>query len=149
MKEKLLFLFLTIILVLIIIFAVFIMNNVNNKEKIDEKYIETENTEIIVIEANNENFEKEVLNEERIVLVDFYATWCKPCKMLSPILEEVAKENSDIKLVKVNVDKNEELCSKYNIQAMPTIIVFKQGKIINSSVGLVSKEDIKALFENK
>ena len=99
MKEKLLFLFLTIILVLIIIFAVFIMNNVNNKEKIDEKYIETENTDIIVIEANNENFEK--------------------------------------------------ICSKYNIQAMPTIIVFKQGKIINSSVGLVSKEDIKALFENK
>ena len=124
------------------------MKNVNNKDKADDKIIEIENTESLAIEVNNENFEEEVLNEDKIVLVDFYAIWCTPCKMLSPILEEVAMENRDIKLVKVNVDKNEKLCNKYNIQAMPTIIIFKQGKIISSSVGLINKEDIKSLVED-
>ena len=92
-----------------------------------------------MIELTNESFD-ELINEE-LVLVDFYADWCGPCRMLSPILEEVVKENN-IKLVKVNVDKHEELSRRYGIMSIPTVIVFKNGVETNKSIGLVSKDEI-------
>ena len=107
----------------------------------------TELSKEISIEVNSINFQKEVLNSDKKVLIDFYATWCVPCQMLSPVLEEVAAENSDIKLVKIDVDQNEELAYKYGISAMPTVIVMEKGEEINRSVGVISKEEILKLIK--
>ena len=95
-----------------------------------------------VIEVNEDNFEKEVLQSRRKVLIDFYATWCNPCKELEPIIEEVANEHNNIKIVKVDVDKCKELVSKYNIKAMPTLIVIEKGNEINRSLGADSRNKI-------
>lgn len=91
------------------------------------------------IELMNESFD-ELINDE-LVIVDFYADWCGPCRMLSPIIEEVACEQN-IKLVKVNVDKHEDLAKKYGIMSIPTVIIFKNGKETNKHIGLLSKEDL-------
>lgn len=96
-----------------------------------------------VINISNENFEKEVLNSDKTVIVDFYANWCGPCKMMSPILDKIAIENSDkVKICKVNVDENQDLSQKYRILSIPTLIIFNNGEIINMVVGLTSEEEI-------
>ena len=89
-----------------------------------------------------ESFETEVLKAEGMVLVDFFADWCGPCKMLSPIVDEVAEENTDIKVCKINVDEEPELAMRYNVMSIPTLVVIQNGEEVNKSVGLVSKEDI-------
>lgn len=94
-----------------------------------------------------ENFESEVLKSDLPVLVDFWASWCGPCKMLAPILEQVAEENQgSVKVGKVNVDEQEELASKFGIVSIPTVILFKGGEPVKTSVGLVQKETLKAMF---
>jgi len=95
-----------------------------------------------VIKIENGNFEKEVLNSETTVTVDFYADWCGPCKMMAPVIDELANENSNIKVCKVNVDDNRELASVYNIMSIPTIIIFKNRNITKKFIGVVGKEDI-------
>ena len=100
-----------------------------------------------VIKISEENFKKEVLEESKTVLVDFYADWCGPCKMLSPIIEEVAKENEDAKFVKINVDEAQELAIEYDIMSIPTIVVIKDGKEVNRTVGLVDKTEIRAMLK--
>lgn len=96
-----------------------------------------------VININNDNFEKEVLNSDKTVIVDFYANWCGPCKMMSPILDKIDIENSDkVKICKVNVDENQDLAQKYRILSIPTLIIFNNGEIINMVVGLTSEEEI-------
>lgn len=93
---------------------------------------------------NEENFENEVLKTEGTVLVDFYADWCGPCKMMSPVIEQIAEENKEnLKVGKVNVDDNSELAEKYNVMSIPTIIVFKNGNPVKGFVGVTSKEEIK------
>ena len=93
---------------------------------------------------NEENFENEVLKTEGTVLVDFYADWCGPCKMMSPVIEQIAEENKEnLKVGKVNVDDNSELTEKYNVMSIPTIIVFKNGNPVKGFVGVTSKEEIK------
>ena len=99
-----------------------------------------------IIEANKEIFEKEI-KEEGIVLVDFYGTWCPPCKALAPIVEEFAKEHTNIKVLKVNVDENQELAINYRIMNVPTLLVIKDGKIIKTSIGLISKSEIEELVK--
>ena len=99
----------------------------------------------MIIEGNKEIFEKEVLNYEGKVLVDFNATWCGPCRMLKPILEQVA---SDKKVVAIDVDNNEELAIEYGISSIPCLILFENGKEIKRSVGLISKSEIESLFED-
>lgn len=94
------------------------------------------------ITLTNTNFEKEVINSEKTVLIDFWASWCGPCRMVSPIIDEIAKENSDIKVGKVNVDEEGELAIDYGVMSIPTIIIMKDGKIINQSVGAKSKDQI-------
>lgn len=95
------------------------------------------------MEFNSENFEKEVLNESKPVLVDFYADWCGPCKMMAPIIEEVGKQiQGKGKVGKVNVDKNQDLAMKYNIMSIPTIIIFKEGKEVKRFVGLRDKNEL-------
>ncbi|MBP3339382.1 MAG: thioredoxin [Lachnospiraceae bacterium] len=95
-----------------------------------------------VVELNINNFDNEVLNADKPVLVDFWASWCGPCRMVSPIVDEIANENTDIKVCKVNVDDNQELAEKYNVMSIPTLIVFKDGKIINQMVGAKPKNQI-------
>jgi len=100
-----------------------------------------------VIKVSEENFEREVLQSDKTVLVDFYADWCGPCKMLSPIVDEVANEVNDVKVCKVNIDEARDLAIKYDIMSIPTLLVFKNGTVANSSLGLVSKDKILNLIK--
>lgn len=95
----------------------------------------------MIIELNNENFNNEI--NTGLVLVDFYATWCGPCKMMHPIIEEISNNYPDLKIIKVDVDKHEELARNYAIMSIPTIILFKDGKIINKNIGFTSSDMLK------
>ena len=101
-----------------------------------------------VINITNENFEEEVMNAGKPVLLDFWATWCGPCKMIAPIIREVAEERSDIKVGKVNVDEEMKLAMKFGIQSIPTLIVVKDKKAVAQSVGFQSKAQILAMLED-
>ena len=95
-----------------------------------------------------DNFETEVLGSDVPVLVDFWATWCMPCRMLAPVIEEIASENEGkIKVGKVNVDENPDLARKYRGMSIPTVLVFKNGELTATSVGMDSKENILKLLE--
>ena len=109
--------------------------------------IEEENMENNVLEVTEETFEKEVLNESTKVLVDFYAQWCGPCQVLSPIGEEVAKSNPDIKVVRVYRDDAESLAIDYGVMSIPTLVVIEAGKEVNRSVGLISQNEIEDLIK--
>lgn len=94
----------------------------------------------MIKEINTDEF-KTLINEGRVV-VDFFATWCGPCKMLSPVIEEISNELTDINFYKVDVDKNEDIAREYGIMSIPTIIIFEDGKVVNTIVGLKSKSDL-------
>ncbi len=96
-----------------------------------------------MINLENENF-NELIKEK--TLVDFYATWCGPCKMLSPIVDEVS-QNSDIKFVKVDIDKHDKLCREYKVMSVPTLILFENGKEIKRSVGFIPKEEVEKFIK--
>ena len=98
-----------------------------------------------VYEITSNNFEHEVLKEEKTVLIDFFADWCYPCKMMAPVVEDVAKDES-IKVGKVNIDENQELAEKYGVESIPTIIVFKNGKEYKRQVGFTDKESLLSLL---
>ena len=97
--------------------------------------------------VSNENFESEVLKSDVPVLVDFWAPWCGPCQMLGPIVEDVAEENTDIKVCKVNVEENPNLAVQYKIMNIPTIVAFKNGEVYKKSVGIISKSEILELVK--
>lgn len=87
-------------------------------------------------------FNEEVINKKGIVLVDVYATWCGPCKMLSPIVDNVAEEVTDIDVAKIDVDENNEVAQKYGVMSVPTLLLFKDGELMDKSIGFQSKEQI-------
>ncbi|MEW4411642.1 thioredoxin [Clostridium sp. AN503] len=95
-----------------------------------------------------QNFDAEVLQSDKTVLVDFYADWCGPCKMMAPVVEALAVELADTAVIgKLNVDENEEIAMKYGVMSIPTLIVFKNGKAVNKKVGVQSKEAIVSMIE--
>lgn len=98
-----------------------------------------------VYEITSNNFEHEVLKEEKTVLIDFFADWCYPCKMMAPVVEEVAKDES-IKVGKININENQELAEKYGVESIPTIIVFKRGKEYKRQIGVTDKESLLNLL---
>lgn len=98
------------------------------------------------IVITKENFDSEVLKAEGTVLVDFWATWCGPCRTLSPIVDEVASEHPDVKVGKINVDEQPELAQQFGIMSIPTLLVFKNGEKVQESVGLIPKEKVEALL---
>lgn len=102
----------------------------------------------MIINITKENFQNEVLKSDKKVLLDFWADWCAPCMMLSPIVDEVSNEISNIKFGKVNVDKQGELAQAFGISSIPTLMVIENGKIVNQYVGLVSKDKILSLIED-
>jgi thioredoxin 1 len=101
----------------------------------------------MVTEVNKDNFDKEVICADGKVLVDFWAEWCGPCMMLSPIVDEISEEIDDVKVCKVNCDESRELALEYGINAIPCLMVFENGEIANKSIGYVEKEDIVNLLK--
>lgn len=95
-----------------------------------------------VLVITKENFEQEVINSEKTVLLDFWASWCGPCRMVSPIIDEIAGERPEIKVGKVNVDEQPELAQKFQVMSIPSLFVMKNGKIVNQSVGVQTKQQI-------
>ena len=93
-----------------------------------------------------DTFEQEVLNAQQTVLVDFWADWCGPCKMLGPIIDQIADEHSEVKVCKVNVDKEPSLAIDYKVMNIPNLLVFRDGKIINQAIGVHSKSDIEKML---
>ena len=100
-----------------------------------------------VVTITESNFEQEVLNSDKPVLVDFWASWCGPCKMLSPVVDEIAEATPSIKVGKVNVDEEGGLAQKFNVMSIPTLIFFKNGAELKRSVGVVSEDALKAILE--
>jgi len=99
-----------------------------------------------VITITKENFAQEVLQSEKPVLLDFWASWCGPCRMLSPIVDEVAEERSDVKVGKVNVDEQPELAGEFGVMSIPTLLVFRGGKLVNQAVGARPKAGVLDLL---
>lgn len=92
------------------------------------------------------NFNAEIMNSDKPVLIDFFATWCGPCKMVSPIVDQIAEENADIKVCKINIDEQSELASVFGVMSIPTLVALKDGKEITRTVGAVPKSNILKMF---
>lgn len=99
------------------------------------------------ITVTKNNFEETVLKNEKTVLLDFWATWCGPCRMIAPIVEEIANERDDITVGKVNVDEERELAKKFGIMSIPTLVILKGGEVVNTGIGYMPKEQILALLD--
>lgn len=132
MKKQILIIIVIIIFVVGLILLNIFMNRQNNSDEITST----------ISDVTNENFEEEVLNADKIVLVDFYADWCEPCKVFSPILEDIANDYDYVKVVKVNIDYETELAEHYGVISIPTLITFKNGKIADRCTGVVNKLSI-------
>ena len=130
--------FIGVIITLTIVYNYII--NSYTKEQINQS--EKEENKMNITEIMAKDFQQEVINSEKTVLVDFYTTWCGPCKMMSPILENIAEENTHVKVVKVDIDKNQDLAMQYNVMSIPTMIIFKNGEATKTFVGVTDKHNL-------
>jgi thioredoxin 1 len=102
-----------------------------------------------VLKLNNENFNSEVKESNKVVLVDFYADWCGPCKMMSPVIDNIAEELDDsFKICKLNVDEAQDIAFEYEVMSIPTLIIFKNGTVVNKLIGLQSKGEVLSALKN-
>ena len=147
MNEKLKIILLIIIFIVILVGINLLLDSQNNTSIESNQYIYEGGESMGVIEVSDENFKSEVLESDKTVLIDFYADWCGPCKMLSPVVEEVAKENDNIKVVKINLDNSQDIAVEYGIMSIPTLVVIKNGQETNRSIGVISKSEITKLLE--
>ena len=99
-----------------------------------------------VLNITKENFENEVLKNEKVVLLDFFASWCGPCRMVGPVIDEIAEENEEIVVGKVDVDEQTELATRFQVYSIPTLVVMKDGKVLKQSTGAKSKAQILAML---
>ena len=101
-----------------------------------------------VVNLNEKNFEEEVLKSDKTVLIDFWASWCGPCRMMSPVVDEIAEEMKDaVKVCKINIDEEQNLAVKYNVMRIPTFVVIRDGKEIGRTIGVQDKEEIKKMLK--
>ena len=100
-----------------------------------------------VLTITNENFEQEILKSDKPVIVDFWAAWCGPCKMLSPVVDQLGEELEGVKVAKINIDEQMELAEKYNVSSIPCVVAFKNGEEVSRSVGLVPKQKLVDLLK--
>ena len=112
----------------------------------DEKTLFMEGNDMAVITITKENFEAEVLKSAQPVLLDFWAAWCGPCRMLSPIVDEVAEERTDVKVGKVNVDEQPDLAAEFGVMSIPTLLLFENGKLVRQAVGARPKSGVLELL---
>jgi thioredoxin 1 len=128
----------------LIILSSSILNKKNEDDQSEEKGVISD---MEILDVTRENFEEEVLKADRKVLVDFYADWCGPCKMLAPIVEEVASEHEDLKVVRINIDNEESIAMDYQIMSIPTLVLIKDGKEVDRVIGYVQKKVIETMIE--
>lgn len=100
----------------------------------------------MITNVTKENFDKEVMQAEGTVLIDFWAAWCGPCRMIDPAVEKIAEEHPEVKVCKINIDDEQELAIRHGVMSIPTLMVVKNGEIVNTAVGLRPKEEIEALL---
>ena len=117
-------------------------NDVKKKQHRPLRTISERRITMSVLHITKENFENEVLKSDRPVLLDFWASWCGPCRMVSPIIDEIAEETTDKKVCKINVDEQPELAQAFGVMSIPTLVVMKDGEVVGQSVGVKSKEAI-------
>ena len=151
-KQKLILLIVMLIVVIgsaVILYERFSQNaieaesNVTTEANVNNNMPENnENQKSAILDVDTSNFETEVIKNEKKVLIDFYADWCGPCQKLSPIVDKFAEEHSEIKVVRIDIDAQEELADRYNIRSIPTLVVIENGEEINRVIGLVSEEKI-------
>jgi len=147
-RKKILLIVGVVVFVVALIGVSVFLNNQNSGVELDKVANSGGQSETDkVIQVTSENFESEVLNSEIPVLIDFYADWCVPCRILSSTLKEIANENENVKVVKIDVDNENGLATDYQIMSMPTLVVIKNGEEVNRIVGVQSKEQILSMLQ--
>ena len=122
------------------------MLNMTAADKNKEVKKEMGGTKMSVLTITKENFQKEVMESDKPVLLDFWASWCGPCRMVSPVVDEIAQETPNIKVGKINVDEQRELAASFNVMSIPTLVVVKNGKVVNKAIGARPKGQIVSLL---